>query len=1301
LNCKEKKKMRVFPQRCLAGLFRLIVICLATFICAASAFAQAQSNAADLLGFVRDPTGAVVVGATVTARNPATNYSRNVTTNDDGYYQITNLPPGEYEVTVEAPNYKKAVVPSYKLTVGARADLDVTLEIGQITEVVNITTEDQPVVETTRTAIANTIELQRIENLPINERSATGFALTISTVGRDNGRPIGPAPTSGLNIGGQRGRSTLVQVYGADYTDNSVNAARSTVSQEAVQEYQVATNSYAAEFGRATGGIVNVVTKSGTNEFRGNVFGFIRHKSIQARNAFAPLIDNDPNKKPPFTRGQYGATFGGPIKKDRTFFFTSFEQRRRQESGFFTSDVGTGLTSSVTIGAPFLPFTNVYTNLTPAQAAFIQGELASGSATRIGRAITYATFASSGGQIGLNGASTLRSPGGAIPAGQVIGGRFFITGAPIPSLANNLALPNFITVNENGQPVAFRALNNLLRIFPISEATTFFSLRGDHQINGSNQLSMRFGYNPSDLTGIQDESQNQTLGQNDFSRTGIQTLRDLSFVTSLTSTLSNSVVNEARFSYGRRKATFDSQIPGTAIQISGAAFLGSNPFSPVNRTETRYQLTDNVNYVRGKHTFKFGGDINFVDITARFDLNFPGLFNFGTVAGSTVNSFLPALSPAELAACNALVKPSFCTPPEVAPVQSYGLGFPGVFIEGFGNPNSTIKNRPLAVFGQDSWKLRPNLTLNYGLRYDIELTDTIPTIGFTDPLTGIALSPSDLQTAQDAVGVQQGFPRDKNNVAPRFGLAWDVSGNGKTVVRAAYGIFYDHPLLAVAFNSDIGDAAQQQQYTNVLPGNPAPTQLLNLLQIFQGTVCSPASNNPLCAALPANFTTPGVASTSQYLPGRVRFNDQTFVGFGPILPFTLAVGKDFEYAYANQANFTIERQLTKDTSFSASYIFVGAHHLPHPRDVNAPNIAALNENFRRFTANNPLACGPVPCPAAGRLPASNSEGLFFGSSIPNVSNPLFTVLLSSTNPAIPNGLVVRNNTTGQVFVNPIAANFFRASAPNYFFIATTGRTKAEFDAAANGSLRTAGPISPFGDVSAQLSDGNSNYNAMNLEVKRRFSNNFQFLASYTWSHSIDDSSDLQTLLKPQDNNNFRAERSDSLFDQRHRFVFSAVLASPASWHNSDSLGRRFFSDFTLAPIVELSSGRPFNILTGSDTNGDLQSSNDRPSVADDGTLFLPTTPFTSGSLGRNRGITHGYASFDLRVTRNFRLTERVRLDVIAEGFNLFNRFNEASASPFFQDVNAFKQRDGSGRFYSRPTAAFDPRQFQFGLKINF
>ncbi|HEY0099263.1 MAG TPA: TonB-dependent receptor [Pyrinomonadaceae bacterium] len=1259
--------MRAFPVRLCSTAIRFVFVCLFAAALAGAAFAQAQSNASDLQGYLRDAQGGLVVNAAVTARNKATGLSRTAQSNDEGFYQITNLPPGEYEVTVEAANFSRAQIPSVTLTVGQRADLDIPLAAGQVSETVTITGATTEIVETSRTAVTNTIERTRIENLPVNQRDYLGISTTISTVNRGNDRPIGPAPSSGLNIGGQRGRSTLVQVDGADNTDNSINASRSTVSQEAVQEFQVATNSYAPEFGRATGGIVNVVTKSGSNEFRGNVFGFLRHKSFQARNAFAPIED------PPFTRAQYGATFGGPIKSERTFFFTAFEQRRRQESAFFSSDVVGNMTSSLSVGPgtafPFVPLPNTFTNLTPAQAAFITTQLntgaSTGNAALIGAALTYATFASSGGQIGLNGASTLRSIGGAIPAGQTIGGRFFISGAPVPTAANNGVTAGFTTVNGEGQPIGFRPLNSLARIFPISEATSFFSVRADHQINQSNQLTMRFGYNPSDLTGVQDESQNQVLGQNDFSRTGRQEIRDTSFVTSLTSTLSSRVVNEARFNFGHRDAKFDSQIPGAAIQISGVSFIGSNPFSPVDRTERRFQLTDNVNWLPGNHNFKFGADINFVDVEAVFELNFPGLFNFGEVSGGTLAAgFIPGLP---------------ATAPALTPVQAYGAGIPGVFIQGFGNPNSTLKNKPLAFFAQDSWKARPNLTLNYGVRYDVELTETIPTIGFTDPLTGINLSAADLNAAQNVLGVQQGFPRDTNNFAPRVGLAWDITNDGKTVFRAAYGLFYDHPLLAVAFNSDIADAAQQQQFTTVLPGSPAPNASLNLLQIFQGTV------------VPG--VTPGVAASTQYLRGQLRFNDQTFPGFGPVLPFTLAVGQDFEYAYANQANVTLERQLTPNTSVSASYIFVGAHHLPHPRDVNAPQTELLVENFRRFTVGNPVLCGAnAACLASGRAPTSFGEAVLF--PIPTASNALFTVRIP--------GLVAVNNVSGQTIVNPLAANFFRPNAPNYFFVqsATGGAvTPAIFNAAINGSVRTPGLISPFGDVSAQLSEGNSNYNAMTLEAKRRFSNNFQFLASYTWSHSIDDSSDLQTLLKPQDNRNFAAERSDSLFDQRHRFVFSGVATSPDSWRNSESGVRRFLSNFTIAPILELSSGRPFNIITGSDANADLQSSNDRPSVAANGTLFVP--PFLStGNLRRNAGITHGYASLDLRISRAIRFSETTRLDIIAEGFNLFNRFNEAAANPFFDVVNAHNERRG-GLYYSRPTAAYDPRQFQFGLKFSF
>lgn len=1265
------------PTQWLNASLRMAAFLIVTVFCgllgASAAFGQAQSNASDLQGVVRDASGALVNGATVTARNPATNTSKATTTDADGAYLIVNLTPGDYEVTVEAPNFKKAVLPAVKLTVGQRADLDVVLEVGQVSEVVTISGATAELVETSKTAVATTVDLQRIENLPINERNYLAFALTTSTVARDNGRPIGPAPTTGLNFGGQRGRSNLVQVDGADNTDNSVNASRTTVSQEAVQEFQVVSNSFAPEFGRSSGGVVNVVTKSGTNDFHGNVFGFIRDKSFQARNPFAPVAD------PPFRRTQYGVTIGGPLDRDRTFFFFAFERRRRDESGYFTSNVSQGLNGAVTIGAPFLPFSQTFNNITPSQQTYVQGLLTTATAligsgipaniaqgqAIAGAAVQYAALASSGGNTALTGNNPLRSVGGAIPAGTVIGQRFLLTGAPVP-ISN----------------IAFRPLNDLQRIFPVTDRTMYHSVRLDHLITKNHQFSFRFGYNPSTITGIQVESQNQSLGQNDFSRTGIQTLRDFSAVASLTSTLSGTMVNELRFNFGERRATFKSQNgDAVAYNISDAAFIGRELFSPVIRTETRYEWTDSLSVVHGNHTFKFGGDFAFVRIpSAVFELNFAGLFNFSGLSATTLAAF-PTL-------------PGVGAAPDFTPVQQYGLGFPGSFIQGYGNPVSQIDNKPMAFFAQDSWKIRPNLTLNYGVRYDYELTAQIGTVPFRDPLSGITLSANDILAAQNVLNVQQGFPRDNNNWAPRIAVAWDPHNNGKTVIRAAFGLFYDHPLLAAAFNSDIADAAQQQQST-LISGSPSPTALLNATQVFQGTVV--VCNFP--GAIPGVNCTPGVASSAQYQLGRQRFNDQTFPGFGSLLPFTLPINKDFEYAYANQGNLTIEHQLTKNMSLSASYLFLGAHHLPLPIDVNIVGQTNFVNNFRRFANRGPnsfgegvLATGAFPTSGAGSTPGSTFTNPITGET--------FTTIIPGFIVTGPRGRVV----------NPASVNFFRPSGPNYFLVQAFGVPKAAFDANLAGTLATpTSVISPFGDVNAQSSIGNSIYNALNVDLKKRFSGNTQFLASYTWSHSIDDSSDLQTLLKPMDNRNLGLDRADSLFDQRHRFVFSGLVSSPASWRHSDSGLRRFMADFTIAPIFEISSGRPFNILSAVDQNLDLQSSNERPSVTTSGVLCVagPTNPLCpatlpeDGSLGRNTGITHSYAALDMRLMRSIRFGERWRLDLIAEGFNLFNRFNEAAAAPFFTAVNDFNTRASNGRFYSRPTASYDPRQFQFGVKLNF
>lgn len=1239
---------------------RVLTLVILAYAFSMTVFAQAQASSADLVGTVVDPNGAVIQGATITVKNAATGFTRTVQTNDSGEYQIIGLPPGDYELTCEATNFKKLVISPIKLTIGQRAELQIKLEPGEVTGgVVTVSGENVELIETSRTAVATTIEQTRIQNLPINERSAIGFALTISTINRDNGRPIGPAPTSGLNIGGQRGRSTLVQVDGVDFTDNSVNTARSTVGQEAVQEYQIATNSYMPEFGRAIGGVVNVVTKRGTNDYKGNLFFFLRDKTIQARPPFAPT-----SNKPDFTRVQYGATLGGPIVKDKTFFFTAFEGRQRRESGFFTSNVAAGLTASVTVGSQTFAF------LTPQQAQFAQTLLSSGNPTLVNAAIQYLYLASSGSYTALNGFNPLVSPGGSspIPAGQTIGARFFLSGAPVPAS----------TVNSAGEPIAFRPLNQLQRVFPVRDKTHFFSIRGDHAFNLTNQLTLRFSYNPSKISGIQVESQNQALGQNDFSRTGISDTKDYSFSAGLNSNLTTNTLNEIRFSFGQRDTTFRSQInDAVAFNISGTAFIGRELFSPVVRTERRFQIADNFNWIVGKHSFKFGADINYVQIpSARFELNFAGLFNFGPLSAGAFNPAFVSLGA-----------------PDFTPVQAYGLGFPSNYIQGFGNPISKIKNRPLAFYAQDSWKIHPRLTLNYGVRYDVELTDTIQPTPFRDPLTGINLSAADLLAAQDVLKVQQGFPRDTNNFAPRLAIAWDVFGTGKTLIRAAAGLFYDHPLLAIAFNSDIADAAQQQQAV-LLPGSPSPTAFLNATQVFHGTVCTAATTSPICTS---STSTPGAAATAQYQFGRQRFNDQTFPGFGPVLPFTLPVEKDFKYASAFQTNLTLEQQLTKNITMSIGYIRVAARNLPRPTDLNTPNTALQIQNFVRF---------------AGINPSSRTE-VISGIVIPNLApGSTFTNVYGVTCAVVIPGMIAQC-PSGRV-ISPLIANFFRPNGPNYFLAqAASGGavTKAVLDSQLAGTLRTPGLISPFGAVNAQISNGFSNYDAMNVEVKRRFADNFLFFATYTWSHAIDDSSDLQTLLIAQDVTREKLEKANSLFDQRHRFVFSGVLSSPQGWFKSDSFMKRFFADFTVSTIVEISSGRPFNIITNVDTNNDLSTQTDRPSVRPDGSLCLPGTPgctplitdgkFSIGNLGRNMGITKSFMSLDLRITKAIRFGERIRMDFIAEGFNLFNRFNQAAASPFFEDVNAFGKKSKGGKYFSKPTAAFDQRQFQLGVKLNF
>src|SRR5580704_6748106 len=387
------------------SLFAFVMVC--AVILASAGLARAQ-NTATLSGFVTDPQGLAVRGAKVTLSSTTTSAERTALADDSGHFILVGLVPGTYKMRVEGgTSFAPYENPSVQVRVGEEATVNVRLELGTQTQTVTVTTESAPI-ETTRSESSQTVDQKQINNLPINGRNYINFTLINSQTTRDVSPTIGPAPNSGLNISGARARSNMVTVDGADAVDNAVNGIRSTVSQEAVQEFQMILSNYNAEYGRATGGVVNIVTKSGTNDFHGDVFGYLRNKAFQARNAFSGQIDPttgtlDPTKQA-YTRVQAGLTLGGALKKDKTFYFFSYEDTLREETGF--SSIGQGATGTGPWGLVAVPLPTpggvVNVQLTPSQAASVQTLLASGIAPFQKLGVSYGLLLGSASSVALN-----------------------------------------------------------------------------------------------------------------------------------------------------------------------------------------------------------------------------------------------------------------------------------------------------------------------------------------------------------------------------------------------------------------------------------------------------------------------------------------------------------------------------------------------------------------------------------------------------------------------------------------------------------------------------------------------------------------------------------------------------------------------------------------------------------------------------------------------------------------------------------------------------------------------------------
>jgi len=1333
----------------LTALRRLTTVTILCLLLGAG-IARAQGvNSASLTGTVVDPTGAGMKGAKVTVTNVATGSERTAVSDDAGRYNLVGLPPGQYKVSVDGgPNFEVYKEDSVVLTVGDSVARDFKLALrGQQQSVV--VQAEATNVETTKTEVSDTVTQRRIDNLPINGRNYINFTLTNSQTTRDVAPTIGPAPNSGLNIGGARARGNMVSVDGADAGDNSINGVRSTISQEGVQEFQLILSNYNAEYGRATGGVINIVTKGGGNEFHGDAFGFFRNKAFQARNAFSGQVDPatgnlDPIKQA-YTRTQSGLTFGGPLKRDKTFYFFSYEYTQREETGFSSIGIGKfGLTTGIV--SPCVP---IPLSMTPSQLATYQGVfnaiapgggIACGSQNAIGvETAALATGAAS--NVAVNGDINQNIDGTRVPIASALGFPLPPTyTGPAPFFPGPVACPTTAQVNKvmcdptSGVglvplPGSFVSLNSIRGNYPIKEKTSLWSVRIDHHWNNRNNSFLRVGVSPSLVTGLPSTSQNQVFGQNSGSRAGYNQSRDLNFTFQHDTIVSDKAFNEFRMQVARRGLHFGfSQLPGggeIAVNIPGTGYFGREPYSPVDRIERRFEFMDHVSLVRGKHTFKVGADANVIQLRSAkqqiFQLDFGGDVNFG---GISIAAGLP----------------------DTTGLQSYGLGIPITYIQGIGSSNQPFDNLPFGFFAQDNWRLSRHFTVNYGVRYDVEISPLF------SPLPGINAA------AEKALGVTEGIPRDFNNVAPRFGIAWDPAGNGKTVIRAGYGIFYDHPLLAVAFDSATAEGGRSTQLlsgggiasacgllpppappvcgTVIVNGNPVDLDSpgnLNGSSIFQGVL----NADSIYPAFPTSLTLGYAPDHQRFDPFAAGslFANQNYIAAGfplPVLPFTLPVGRKFVYGYAHQANLTIEREIAGSWKFSVGYQWTRGLHLNRPQDLNSTDPQLLDVNFAdcNLAGFGRSVCGTLPVSTA--VPSvttkSSTTGCTFDPTIPGVLGTLS---------GCPTQLLFLNGT-------PLATvagfNFFRPSGPNpsfagpgavaYPFLAGAAQAAcfpAGFPLLANTAAKCYpggfGVPVAFNSVDAQVSNGNSWYNSLTFNLTKRFSHHFEMLSSYTWSHSIDDSTDLQSPLEPQDSRFPNLERSNSDNDQRHRWVTSAVFQSGSS-KSGDSFFKHFISDFTLSPIVEVAAGRPFNVITAKDTRLDLGASQARPSIggatATTKSQFIPGVTFgvadvclandgstfsipglttlgsgCNGNLGRNAFTIPGFFQWDMRVSKRIPFGERLKLDLIADAFNLFNRTNIAAVNQLC-DPSA-----GSTCFAGQPTASYDARQFQFALKVSW
>ena len=1126
--------------------------------------AQGVGSSGDIRGVVTDPAGRVIPKATILAEDAEKGIHRTSIADENGQYEFTGLPPGTYRLTVKVSGFQTEVLKDVQVSVGQTLLLDIGMKISSGTETVEVTIEPL-VVEPERSHQADTVSEQYIMDLPIDRRDYLSITLLMPGVSdstrlaSDQDFRVKQTPQSGLSFYGSNGRGNSVTVDGGEANDDS-GGVRLTISQDAVQEFQINRSNYSAELGGASGAAINIVSKSGSNQFHGSLYGFFRNDALDAADPFAisqalkPGDQFNPgvadlhgtNIKNSLSRQQYGGTAGLPIKKEKTFLFAAFE----------------GLRQDAQNAVPILTDTNIFR-------------------PNSGQGVTITGLATEPGNPNV---PCLTPPGQSVVV--------------LPAQTCAFALQSILTVNGNPGPNPFvsagqAALNGFIinqlenngGVFPFNTHRYQASFRLDHHLNDENEFFLRYNYTHD----LEESPDVQSL--TGFTRGSSIHAYDNTLRAGWSHLFSQSTQNalQAQFNY----STFNviPNVPGeVGLDIPGFANLGTQIFIPSLTIMRRPSVTDSFTMIRGSHTFKFGGEELLRGNHTESHTFFPGRFVFGNLPGALVSPcMLPSASPTSPNPCGLISQGAF-----INSLQSVSLGVPQFYEQGFGNPDYSYPRNFAAFFWQDSWKIRQNFTLNYGLRYELDS--------------------------------QYGaLKADKDNFAPRISFAWDPFNNHKTVIRGGFGIFYSQIYGQIAdVIQTLGNVNNTRQIANFL----APASI--------NAPCAPAGVStptvPLSACIfqslfaegKVTCTTPAAGAAACITPADLQQFGITVSNTGPLPLLTVIFSGQpgYQNPYSEQASFGIERELAPGFSISLSGIYSHTLRLPVAIDTNA-----VAQPFQLVT--EPLANGKTVTYRDWNSNPLLDPIVFFD---PGHAAPCAGALIL------------------QCFVNP-------------------GILQAD----------------QYSSKASALYEGGI------LEVKKRFSNNFTLIGNYTYSKAFDTSTDFNSDFGPQDNTNLGLERGLSDFDQRHKFTVAAVLDSP--WKNA------VLSGFELSPIVRYNTGHPFNLLAGSDVNGDRHSTNDRPIGA-----------------GRNTGLGPDYADFDMRLSRQFKLGEKASFQLMAEGFNLANHTNFASVNNVVglgfglptaiggSGSTTFDVKGTSAVGPSQPlgfTSAFPKREIQLGLRLSF